>query len=132
MINKHRKNIASEVGLGQAFSLLKGQSTVISGENLAIQFIEVISDGRCPRGAICIWAGEASCLTEITICSESPYRKMLTQPGLSGPSITSFASYNITFDLQPYPEIGKSPDKKDYQLQLVFRKKSAPAGSLPV
>ena len=121
MINKHRKNLAHEVGLGQEFSLSPSQSTVIAGENLAIKFIEVISDGRCPRGAICIWTGEASCLIEITIHSESTSRKVLTQPGLSGPSKTIFANYEIMFDLQPYPEVGKAPDKKNYRLRLVIR-----------
>jgi hypothetical protein len=101
---------------------------MIARENLAIKFIEVVSDGRCPKGAICVWAGEASCLTEITTHSESSYRKVLTQPGLSGPSKTSFANYKITFDLQPYPEVGKAPDKKGYHLRLVISKKSASRG----
>jgi hypothetical protein len=101
---------------------------MIAGEDLAIKFIEVISDGRCPKGAICVWAGEARCLTEITTHSESSYRKVLTQPGLSRPSRTSFANYKITFDLQPYPEVGKAPDKKGYHLRLVISKKSAPRG----
>jgi hypothetical protein len=97
---------------------------MIAGENLAIKFIEVISDGRCPKGDICVWAGEASCLTEITTRSESTYCKVLTQPGLSGPSKTSFINYKITFDLQPYPEVSKAPDKKGYHLRLVISKKS--------
>ena len=122
MINKHVNNLANEIGLGQEFSLSPGQNIVIAGENLAIKFIEVISDGRCPRGAICIWAGEASCLIEITTHSESS-RKVLIQSGLSGPSKTSFANYEITFDLQPYPEVGKAPDKKNYRLRLVIRLK---------
>ena len=121
IINKHREYLANEVSLDQEFSLSPGQNIMIAGENLAIKFIEVISDGRCPRRAICIWAGEASCLIEITIHSESTSRKVLTQPGLSGPSKTSFANYEITFDLQPYPEVGKAPDKKNYRLGLVIR-----------
>ena len=128
MINKHREYIANEVSLDQEFSLSPGQSIMIAGENLAIKFIEVISDGRCPKGAICVWAGEAACLTEITTHSESSYHKVLTQPGLSGPSKTSFANYKITFDLQLYPEVGKAPDKKGYHLRLVISKKSAPRG----
>ena len=90
LINKYRKNLTNEVGLHQEFSLSPGQSTMIAGENLTIKFIEVISDGRCPRGAICVWAGEASCLTEITTHSESTYRKVLTQSGLSRPSKTGY------------------------------------------
>jgi len=50
MINKHREYIANEVSLDQEFSLSAGQRTMIAGENLAIKFIEVISDGRCPTG----------------------------------------------------------------------------------
>jgi hypothetical protein len=128
MINKHREYTANEVSLDQEFSLSPGQSTMIAGENLAIKFIEVISDGRCPKGDICVWAGEASCLTEITTRSESTYCKVLTQPGLSGPSKTSFINYKITFDLQLYPEVSKAPDKKGYHLRLVISKKSAPRG----
>jgi hypothetical protein len=128
MINKQRESTANEVSLDQEFLLSPGQSITIAGENLAIKFIEVISDGRCPKGAICVWAGEASSLTEITTRSESACCKVLTQPGLSGPSKTSFANYKITFDLQPYPEVGKAPDKKGYHLRLVISKKSAPRG----
>ena len=50
MINKHREYLANEVSLDHEFSLSPGQSTMIAGENLAIKFIEVISDGRCPKG----------------------------------------------------------------------------------
>ena len=105
-----------------------GQSIMIAGENLTIKFIEVISDGRCPRGAICIWQGEANCLIEITTRPESTYRKVLTQFGPSKTSKTSFANYKITFDLQPHPEVDKAPDKKGYHLRLVIGKKSAPRG----
>jgi len=122
------KYAANEVNLDQEFSLTLGQSIMIAGENLAIKFIEIISDGRCPKGAICIWPGEANCLTEITTRPESIYLKVLTQPGPAKTSTTSFANYEITFDLQPYPELGKAVDKKVYHLQLLISKKSAPRG----
>jgi hypothetical protein len=53
---------------------------------------------------------------------------VLTQPGLSGSAKTSLTNYKITFDLQPYSEVGKAPDKKGYHLRLVISKKSAPKG----
>jgi hypothetical protein len=53
---------------------------------------------------------------------------MLTQPGPFKTAKTSFANYEITFDLQPYPEFGKAVDKKGYHLHLVISKKSAPRG----
>jgi len=112
--------------LDQDFSLSPGQSATIAGEHFVIKFIEVISDGRCPKGAICIWPGEANCLTEITTRPEPIYLKVLSQPGTSKTSKTSFANYKITFDLQPYPEVSKAIDKKDYHLRLVISKKPSP------
>ena len=82
IINKHTEHLVNEVNLDQEFSLSPGQSAKIAGENLVIKFVEVISDGRCPRGAICIWPGEANCLTEITTRPESIYLKVLTQESL--------------------------------------------------
>jgi hypothetical protein len=122
------KYAANVVNLNQEFSLSPGQSATVTGENLVIKFVEVISDGRCPKEAICIWPGEANCLTEITTRPESIFLKMLTQPGPFKTAKTSFANYEITFDLQPYPELGKAVDKKDYHLLLAISKKSTPRG----
>ena len=81
----------------------------------------MVSDSRCPSGAKCIWAGEASSLLKVTQ-SGLTYDKVLTQPGLSGPAADSFAGYEVTFDLLPYPEVGTSIDVKDYQLTLTVSK----------
>lgn len=118
------KPAGKEVDLGKEFTLSVGQRAAIAGENLSIKFVEVISDSRCPRGASCVWVGEANCLIEITN-PEPMYRKVLTQPGFSSPSKTSFTDYEITFDIQPYPEVGKETNKKDYRLQLAIDKKPA-------
>jgi hypothetical protein len=110
--------------LGEKFSLAIGQSTSITGEDLKIRFVEVIGDSRCPQGVTCIWAGEASSLIEITY-SGSKYQKVLTQPGLTEPPQTDFGVYEITFDLQPYPEAGKEIKDKDYRLELQIDKKTS-------
>ena len=113
------RKITTEAGLGQEISLFIGQAAVIASEDLKVKFIDVISDSRCPRGAICVWEGEASCLIEIT--NEGYiFRKVLTQPGLSGPAKTSLIGYKIAFDLHPYPETGRTTNKQDYHLGLVI------------
>ena len=124
------KKIPNEVeaSLGQEFTLSIGQSASLSGENLTIKFVKVISDSRCPTGATCIWAGEASSLIKIT-SSESAFSKVLTQSG-SSQSKTSFAGYEITFDLQPYPELGKETKEKDYHLHLSISKISTLIGGI--
>jgi hypothetical protein len=113
-----------KVNLGEKFSLAIGQDASVTGENLEVHFIEVIGDSRCPQGVTCIWAGEASSLIEITF-SESTYRKVLTQPGLSEPSQTDFQQYEIIFDLRPYPQKGERIENKDYRLQLEISRKAS-------
>ena len=107
--------------LGEEIVLAVGQGASIVREGLEVRFIEVISDSRCPQGATCVCAGEASCLVKISD-SESTYRKVFTQPGLSGPFQTSFKEYDITFDLKPYPQVGKEIKSEDYRLQLEIDK----------
>ena len=109
------------VGLDEEFTLSVGQSATIRGGNLSIEFVEVVSDSRCPTGATCIWAGEASCLVKFTD-SGSTYRKVLTEPGSSSPPKASLTDYEIEFTLLPYPELGKETATKDYRLQLTVNK----------
>ena len=54
---------------------------------------------------------------------EQHHRQTLTQPGISVPSKTDFKEYEITFDVQPYPEVGKEIQSNDYRLQLIITKK---------
>src|SRR3990170_2044553 len=103
--------------LGESFSLAIGQTASITGEDLNIRFNEVIGDSRCPQGVTCIWAGEANSLIEITY-SGHVYEKVLTQPGLTEPPQTGFGDYEITFNLQPYPQAGEEIKDKDYRLEL--------------
>jgi hypothetical protein len=112
------------VSLGQQFSLSPGQSASIAGEGLSVRFVEVINDSRCPQGVECIWAGEVSCQTEITY-GDVVSTKVLVQPGLSQPAQADFDDYDITFEVQPYPQAGKEINEGDYRLLLTFSKKPA-------
>jgi murein endopeptidase len=113
-----------EVNLDTEFTLAVGQTATVAGENLGTKFVEVVSDSRCPKGATCIWAGEASCLIELT-ASDATLSKVLTQPGPSSPSTATVAGYDIAFDILPYPELGKQIAAKDYRLQMVVSKTPA-------
>lgn len=106
------------------FTLTPGQTADVAGEDLSIRFVEVVSDSRCPKGATCIWAGEASCLIEVT-SSGSTFSKVLTQPGAASPATDEFADYGVTFDLLPYPEMGKVVKHDDYTLRMTVSKTAA-------
>jgi hypothetical protein len=116
------------VSLGDSFSLSVGQSASIDGDDLAIKFIDVIADSRCPSGAQCIWQGEVACLVKITH-SGTGQEKVLTYPGLTQePSETQFGSYQFTFSVEPCPEAGKEIEKSEYRLNLLVTKVLTPSG----
>ena len=123
---------ASQVtaNLGEQFSIAVGQSASISGEELKIKFVEVVADSRCPTGATCVWQGEVTCLVEITYF-KSLHRKALTQPGLTGESSQSeFNDYELTFSVEPYPEVGQDIRDSDYRLRLKVDKNPALSGGI--
>jgi len=113
---------AKTVGLGEAFSLAIGQSASIDGEDLAIKFIDVVADSRCPSDVVCIWQGEVACLVEVTY-SGTGQQMVLTYPGLTQePSQAQFGSYQFTLSVEPYPEAGKQIKKSEYRLNLLITK----------
>ncbi len=118
-----------EVSLDTEFTLAVGQTATVAGEDLSIEFVEVVSDSRCPKGATCVWAGEASCLVDITTRGSTD-RVTLTQPGLSSPSTATVAGYDIAFDVLPYPELGTQTDAHDYRLALTVSKETELRGGV--
>ncbi len=110
--------------LGQEVELRIGQTVSVEGEQFEVNFVEVVNDSRCPEGATCIWQGEVSCIVEITYF-ESLYHKTLTQPGLTQEASRDlFEEYSITFNVRPYPELGRDIKTDEYRLQLVIGKNS--------
>lgn len=117
--------VETSAGPGQQFSLAVGQQASITGEPLEVRFVRVISDSRCPQGATCIWQGEVSCQVEITYQGTAE-TMVLVQPGLTTtPSSTDFNDYHLEFNVQPYPQLGKETDKRDYRLQLTVVKQAS-------
>jgi hypothetical protein len=74
---------------------LTRQTATVAGEDLSIKFVEVVSDSRCPKGATCIWAGEASCLVELT-SGGATVEKVLTQSGAASPAADEFGVYELS------------------------------------
>ena len=108
--------------LGQQVELKPGQTVSIEEEHVKVKFIEVVNDSRCPEGATCIWAGEVSCIVEITYMG-SIQRETLTQPVLSQESSSEFfKEYSIAFSVLPYPKLGIDIKPSEYRLQLVINK----------
>jgi hypothetical protein len=126
------KSYDQTLTLGESFSLAVGQSALIDGEDLAIKFMDVIADSRCPSGVECIWQGEVACLVEITH-SGTAQQKVLTYPGLTQePSKFQFGPYQFAFSVEPYPEAGKEIKKSEYRLNLLVTKTLPLSGGILV
>jgi len=109
--------------LDRNFSLGQNETAVITDEDLEITLEEVIEDSRCPEGAICIWAGRASCVVQITSGKIPPYRMVLVQPGLADQyAEDTYLTYKLAFGILPYPVVGKEIKPEEYRLQMRISK----------
>ena len=106
--------MGEKVELGTPFQLKAGANSVITGGNDKVYLKKVEEDSRCPKGAQCMWAGQAV----ITVCINKDEAK-ITLPGAGDPKPVSLGGYLITFqNLQPYPVAGEAVDVKAYEVTL--------------
>jgi len=121
-----------QASLDQEFTIPIDHTATINKENLSIKFDKVTADSRCPKGAVCIWAGEARCQTYFSINNSSiaPAAVELVDQGgqIDGYSQTTWSSntvtYKINFRLDPYPEAGKKTSNSEYKLIMLINKAS--------
>lgn len=107
--------------IGEKITLPVGQTVEITGEGLKIEFVEVLSDSRCPQYAKCIVAGEAKCLMLIHY-GQSLSSIEFTKQGGSVEDKEVFNKYLITFTLEPLREVGKDVAPSDYKLIMTVTK----------
>jgi len=107
------------VKLNQAFTLKVGTSTSIDGERIQIGFDSVISDSRCPRGAQCIVAGDATIRVWLARGSQArETRDLKTSP--PDAAKTDISPYRLTLNsLTPEPTVDGTPQPSDYVATLV-------------
>jgi hypothetical protein len=102
--------------LGELFDLIIGRSATISDEPLTFQFANVPTDSRCPIGAYCKWAGNASVVIKFSDIQDTVNTYL-------DPREITYRSYNITLlKLSPYPEVGMQMDTVHYVAQFVVTK----------
>jgi len=112
----------ARVTLGTEFTLQVGETVNVAGADLVVKFVGVSTDSRSPKGAETIWAGEAKAQLQITDQGTTS-DVTLTEKGLTaGYTQQSWGAYNIRFQLQPYPEVGKQPTADEYQLLITISK----------
>jgi hypothetical protein len=112
-----------------------GDRVTVAGGDLALSFVDVVTDSRCPADVTCAWAGEVAVALEVQVGGQPPQALTLGGPtnsrGLLDPSpaggeVTSAATvggYEIQLlAVTPYPATAASlPEKEEYQISLLVR-----------
>jgi hypothetical protein len=102
--------------IGESFDLKIGKSVSIKDETLTFQFVNVPNDSRCPEDAVCVWAGNAAVIIEISDIKD-------TLNTVANPSEITYGSYKITLSkLSPYPKVGVPINTSQYVGQFVVTK----------
>ncbi|MEI7997743.1 MAG: hypothetical protein WCH01_22885 [Methylococcaceae bacterium] len=102
--------------IGESFEMKVGESVTIGDEHLSFQFDSVPEDSRCPRGRVCIWAGNAVVVLKFPDGKEPLNTCSELHEIIKG-------AYKIALlSLSPYPD-GAYPIPQDsYVAQLVVNR----------
>ena len=102
--------------IGEEFELKYGQSTQIQGQNLSIKFKNVAEDSRCPKGAFCVWEGNAKIVLQVAQQDTS------VNTSLEPREITysRYPTYTIRLvSVSPYPNMSEQIKLEDYTIKLI-------------
>jgi hypothetical protein len=75
----------------------------------------ILSDSRCPTGAMCFWAGEAVARLKFSASGEKPVFFTLKPAG-----DTVINGYKFTLkSLLPYPTLEHHPEQDEYKVEML-------------
>ena len=115
------------VSLGQPVELRVGTAVRFQKSDLDLYFRRVVSDSRCPNGAKCVWAGEATVALEGRILKQLPETfEVRVSGGMAPDSIIwkPFDGYRIGLvKLEPYPATDAVADSTAYVGTFIVEKR---------
>ena len=93
-----------------------GQAAVVDGQ-LTVRFVGVVSDSRCPAGAMCFWGGDAEVAITLSLDGGAAAPDTLhTMPGSS--ALTTMAYVVSLVALTPYPQTTAPIPADQYEARL--------------
>jgi hypothetical protein len=82
----------------------------------------VLNDSRCPRGAFCVWEGNASVRFRLGKENNKPvFFDLNTHGGFTSDTIIFGYKFSLV-GLVPYPALNHTTDQKEYKALLVIEK----------
>jgi hypothetical protein len=94
-------------GIGEPFELALGEQKTLAGAQLAVRFVAVPEDSRCPADSQCIWAGRIVVSIEVTEGGAAAQSLTLGLPGgitPDAPELQPAGAYTLRLlGVEPYP-----------------------------
>jgi len=107
----------SAVPLDRDFDLRPGESVSVSGAGLFVRFVAVTEDSRCPAGAQCVSAGDAT--VRLAVRQEGSREMPVDLHTTMGPDEKALGDYWIRLrGLAPLPRSGQPVPPRDYLATL--------------
>lgn len=103
------------------FTMSINDTVKIDSLDLAITFLDVPEDSRCPLDVVCVWEGRGVVELEIIHGTKRDIRNLKIPDGEGGYLLQDGYKMELT-DLQPYPQAGKTIEHSDYRATIITTK----------
>lgn len=101
------ETLYDDLGVGRQFNF----------EEASVNFIKVISDSRCPKKVLCVWAGEAKVLLGIRLDGKYFEKEVVVSGGGAEIPLPNDLLMQVSH-LRPYPETGAKIASEEYCLRF--------------
>ena len=106
-----------EPKLDEEIQIEFGESITLEKGKLTIKFKSLVGDSRCPQGVVCVWAGTAEVILEVS-------KNKIALNTTLDPRQQVVGDYNIQLrDVIPYPKAGEELKPEDYSVKIVVSKR---------
>ena len=105
------------IRFGDNVDVKYGATLVAPGDTASVRFTDVTADSRCPSGAQCVWAGEATVL--LTVGGAQQVSLTLGADASKATAIVRMLQVTLVA-LKPAPAVNATIAKGDYVATLKF------------
>jgi hypothetical protein len=105
-----------------SFDIRVGETTYIAETRLSIRVIGVPEDSRCPRDAVCVWAGNAR--VSLALRDGSSTDDVDLNSTVEPRAVTRWDYTVELVDVKPVPVTGEAIRREEYVIRLVVSRAS--------
>jgi hypothetical protein len=108
--------------LGEQFDVRVGETAYIADTRLSVRVIEVPEDSRCPRDAVCVWAGNAR--VSLALRDGSRTDDVDLNSTVEPRAVTLWGYTVQLVDVKPVPVAGQPIPAREYVIRLAVTRAS--------